>query len=103
EWRIDPAPYLSWFFPSPARYASLLESEGLVVRELCYFERPTSVAGSDGLATWLSLFQARLMADLGARGPELCDKASERCRPRLFRDGSWWLDYVRLRVVASKP
>jgi trans-aconitate methyltransferase len=103
EWRIDPALYLSWFFPSPGRYASVLESEGLVVRELRYFERPTPVAGSDGLATWLSLFQARLMADLGARWPELCDKASERCRPRLFRDGSWWLDYVRLRVVASKP
>jgi trans-aconitate methyltransferase len=103
EWRVDPAPYLSWFFPSPGRYAALLESEGLVVRELRYFERPTSVAGSDGLATWLSLFQSRLMADLGARGPELCEKASERCRPRLFRDGSWWLDYVRLRVVASKP
>ncbi|HEX7451923.1 MAG TPA: methyltransferase domain-containing protein, partial [Polyangiaceae bacterium] len=103
EWQIDPAPYVSWFFPSPGRYASLLEAEGLTVRELRYFERPTPIAGADGLATWLSLFQARLMADLGSRGPELCDKASERCRPRLFRDGRWLLDYVRLRVIATKP
>jgi hypothetical protein len=80
----------------------LLETEGLTVRELRYFERPTPLAGSDGLATWLSVFQAPLMADLGSRAAELCEKASQRCRPRLFRDGSWLLDYVRLRVVASK-
>jgi trans-aconitate methyltransferase len=103
EWQIDPAPYVSWFFPSPGRYASLLEAQGFVVRELRYFERPTPISGADGLATWLSLFQAPLMTDLGSRGPELCHKASERCRARLFRDGEWLLDYVRLRVVATRP
>jgi SAM-dependent methyltransferase len=103
QWQIDPTPYFSWFFPSPGRYASLLEAEGLTVRELRYFERPTPLAGTDGLAAWLSVFQAPLMADLGSRWPELCDKASQRCRPRLFRDGTWLLDYVRLRVIATKP
>ena len=102
EWGIDPAPYLSWFFPSPGRYAVLLESNGLVVRELRYFERPTPVAGADGLGVWLALFQAELMKALGERWAELCQKASERCRSALFHDGQWWLDYVRLRVVATK-
>jgi hypothetical protein len=81
----------------------LLEAEGLTVRELRYFERPTPLAGTGGLATWLALFQARLMADLGRRAPELCEQASERCRSRLFRDGCWVLDYVRLRIIATKP
>ncbi|HYP74501.1 MAG TPA: class I SAM-dependent methyltransferase [Polyangiaceae bacterium] len=103
EWEIDPAPYLSWFFPSPGRYAGLLEECGFVVRELRYFERPTPVAGADGLSTWLALFQAGLKSDLGERWPELCQKASERCHSALFRDDQWWLDYVRLRVVATKP
>ncbi|MEI9951584.1 MAG: class I SAM-dependent methyltransferase [Pseudomonadota bacterium] len=103
EWQIDPAPYLSWFFPSPGRYAGLLEAHGLVPRELRYFERPTPVAGADGLAAWLALFQADLMNALGDRWPELCRQASQRCQSKLFRDGQWWLDYVRLRVVASKP
>jgi len=102
-WSIDPAPYVSWFFPSPGRYAGLLEANGLIVRELRYFERPTPVAGADGLSNWLALFQADLMKDLGGRWPELCRKASERCQSQLFRDGQWWLDYVRLRVVATKP
>jgi len=103
EWQIDPTPYVDWFFPSPGRYAGLLESNGLVVRELRYFERPTPIAGADGLATWLALFQANLMQALGDRWPELCQKAAQRCHSALFRDGQWWLDYVRLRVVATKP
>ena len=102
EWEIDPAPYQSWFFPSPGRYAGLLEDSGLTVRELRYFERPTPVAGEDGLSVWLALFQADLMTALGDRWPELCQKAAQRCHSALFRDGQWWLDYVRLRVVASK-
>lgn len=103
EWRIDPTPYLSWFFPSPGHYAGLLEAHGLVTREVRYFERPTPVPGAAGLQTWLSVFQAELMVALGDRWPELCRRVSDRCRTPLFHDGSWVLDYVRLRVVATKP
>ncbi|MES1177496.1 MAG: methyltransferase domain-containing protein [Myxococcales bacterium] len=103
EWQIDPAPYVSWYFPSPGRYTGLLEAHGLVSREVRYFERPTPMPGEDGLGAWLGLFQAKLRSDLGERWPELCEKASERCRAALFRDGQWLLDYVRLRVVATKP
>jgi trans-aconitate methyltransferase len=103
EWQIDPAPYLNWFFPSPGRYAGLLESHGLVPREVRYFERPTPMPGEDGLSDWLGLFQGGLMADLGNRWPELCRKAAQLCRGALFRDGQWHLDYVRLRVAATKP
>jgi len=103
EWHVDAAPYVSWFFPSPGRYAGLLEANGLVPREVRYFERPTPMAGEDGLSAWLALFQANLKADLGNRWPELCEMASNRCRGTLFRDGHWVLDYVRLRIVATKP
>lgn len=102
EWQIDSTQYLNWFFPTPGRYAGLLEAHGLVLRELRYFERPTKVTGEDGLAAWLSLFQANLKADLGSRWAELCEQTSERCRDALFRDGEWVLDYVRLRVLATK-
>ncbi len=102
-WSIDPAPYVSWYFPRPGAYASLLEQHGFVLRELRYFERPTPVAGQRGLSTWLSMFQARLMTELGPRFPELAEKVSQRCRDELFRDGQWVLDYVRLRVLCTKP
>lgn len=103
EWDIDPAPYLSWYFPSPGQYASLLESEGFQVRQIACFERPTPMPGEQGLANWLGLFQSRLMSDLGTRWPELCAQATERCRSELFRDDRWLIDYVRLRVIATKP
>ena len=102
-WHIDPADYLSWFFPRPGQYAALIEAHGLTVRELRYFDRPTPIAGEAGLGTWLSMFQARLRTDLEGRWPELCERVSARCRPTLFRDGHWLLDYVRLRVLATKP
>jgi trans-aconitate methyltransferase len=106
EWQIDAAPYLGWYFPSPGRYAGLLEAHGLVPREVRYFERPTPLVerpDEDGLSAWLGLFQTKLRSDLGHRWPELCEKASQRCRPALFRHGQWVLDYVRLRIVATKP
>jgi hypothetical protein len=103
EWQIDPAPYVSWYFPRPGQYAALLEAHGLTVRELRFFDRPTPVAGKMGLATWLGMFQARLMTELEGRSTELVENVVQRCRSTLFRDGQWVLDYVRLRVVATKP
>jgi len=102
EWQLDPAAYINWFFPSPGQYAPLLEQQGFVVRKLRWFERPTPVSGESGLTTWLHLFQSRLLADLGKRGPEFCEQVAERCREALYRDGAWLLDYARLRVVATK-
>ncbi|HWZ88834.1 MAG TPA: methyltransferase domain-containing protein [Polyangiaceae bacterium] len=103
EWQIDPARYIAWYFPSPGQYAALLEAHGLTPREVRYFERPTPVAGQAGLGTWLSVFQARLRIDLEDRWPALCAEVSRRCQATLFRDGQWRLDYVRLRVLATKP
>jgi hypothetical protein len=34
---------------------------------------------------------------------EVVAGAERRCRDKLYRDGSWYLDYTRLRVVATKP
>ena len=103
EWDVDPAGYLAWYFPRPGQYAALMEAHGLTPRELNYFERPTPMPGETGLGTWLSMFQARLSTDLKDRWPVLCEEVSHRCRPALFHDGRWLLDYVRLRVVATKP
>ena len=60
------------------------------------------MAGEDGLGAWLGLFQANLMGSSAIAGLSFAEKASKRCRAALFRDGQWLLDYVRLRVVASK-
>lgn len=93
----------SWFFPSVPAYAACLERAGFWVRTALWFERPTLLEGEAGLSNWLELFCLPLLEALGERRAALVENVEQRCRARLFRDGSWWLDYTRLRVVASKP
>lgn len=99
-------PYRPWMFPRLGAYASLLEQVGFDVRAASTFERPTPVPDgphASGLSAWLGLFASDLLAAVGEeRRQRFVDAVERRCRPSLFRDGTWWLDYVRLRVVATK-
>lgn len=92
-----------WYFPSVPQYARVLDEAGLFVRTALWFERPTRLEGSGGLATWLELFCLPLLNALGDRRAEVVAGVERRCHAELYRDGSWWLDYTRLRVVAVKP
>ncbi len=92
-----------WYFPTVPQYAQVLEHAGLWVHSVLWFERPTRLEGSRGLENWLELFCLPLLRALGAQRGAVVQGVEERCRAALFRDGSWWLDYTRLRVVAAKP
>lgn len=93
----------AWYFPTLAQYARVLDEAGLFVRSALWFERPTRLVGERGLETWLELFCLPLLRALGEARVAVVAGVERRCRERLFREGSWWLDYTRLRVVASKP
>ncbi|HVY25041.1 MAG TPA: methyltransferase domain-containing protein [Polyangiaceae bacterium] len=93
----------SWYFPTVAQYARVLDDAGLFARSLLWFERPTRLEGEAGLENWLELFCLPLLRALGDRRAALVSGVQRRCRAALFRDGGWWLDYTRLRVVATKP
>lgn len=92
-----------WFFPTVPAYARVLEQAGLFVRTALWFERPTRLEGERGLENWLELFCLPLLRALGEKRPAVVQGVEQRCRTALFHDGSWWLDYTRLRVVATKP
>jgi SAM-dependent methyltransferase len=85
-----------WYFPGIAEYASILERYGLEVVQAMLFERPTPVEGENGLRDWLRMFyQPPLPEDMIAT-------AEAELRPKLFRDGTWYIDYRRLRVIAKR-
>jgi len=86
-----------WYYPSLGEYASLLERHGLAVTSAALFPRPTRMDGEGGLREWMQMFGTRFPVD--ERG---LSRLEEHLRPQLFRDGAWWIDYVRLRVVAEK-
>jgi len=86
-----------WHFPSLGEYASLLELHGLAVSNAALFPRPTAISGEGGLRDWMQMFGRRFPVDQ----QELA-RMEAYLRPKLFRDGAWWIDYVRLRVAAGK-
>lgn len=99
----DPAAVDLWYFPSPAAYRALLERRGFEVEEIVSFARPTPLPGD--LRDWLETFCAGFLGGLDpAARAAFIDAVREAARARLqAADGSWTLDYVRLRVQARRP
>ena len=91
-----------WYFPTVGAYASLLEATGFEVTHAWLFDRPTPLTGDTGLSTWVRMFGHHLVAGVDDEDGFL-DQLAVRLRPRLHRDGTWWADYRRLRIVAVLP
>jgi trans-aconitate methyltransferase len=92
------------YFPSVGEYATLLERHGLEVGSAWLFDRLTKLeAGEDGLADWIRMFRGKMMAAVPDElKPAVIERVEARLRAELFIDGSWHVDYRRLRVVARK-
>lgn len=91
-----------WFFPSPAEYRSLLETEGFAIRRIGLFPRPTPLA--TGMAEWLNLFRKPFFAQFGEEADDAVAETVALLQPSLCDSaGHWSADYVRLRVEAVKP
>ncbi len=86
-----------WYFPSIGEYARLLERHQMLVRTAALFDRPTPFEGEGGLREWMNMFGG--MFPLTA---SQFDGLAGMLRPKLFRDGVWQIDYVRLRLTAVR-
>ena len=100
----EPDDVSPWFYPSVAEYAALLEKHGLEVREASLFDRPTALEdGEQGLENWLRLFRQAFLEKMGEEASARWIREVERqCRAELFKNGSWELDYRRLRISSVK-
>ncbi len=91
------------FYPTVGQYASLLEGEGFEVRFAHLFERPTSLEGEDGMLNWILQFSGFQFEPLAASDRKRAlEEVVELVRPKLYRDGQWFADYRRLRIIAAK-
>ncbi|MBI4479573.1 MAG: methyltransferase domain-containing protein [Acidobacteria bacterium] len=92
------------YFPSIAEYSSLLERHGLAVRSAWLFDRPTPLEGAEeGMRNWIRQFESeRLERIAPEKITALMEETERRLRPHLFRNGQWFADYVRLRLVALR-
>jgi trans-aconitate methyltransferase len=100
----EPQDVSPWFYPSIAEYAGLLDRHGLEVREASLFDRPTLLKdGERGLENWIRVFRQTFIEKMGEQNAQRWIQEVEgQCRGELFRDGSWVLDYRRLRIAAWK-
>ena len=100
----EPEGVSPWFYPGIAEYAALLEKHGLEVQSAMLFERPTVLEdGTRGLENWIRVFRQTFIEKMGEEAAARWIKEVEHiCRPKLFQDGDWVLDYRRLRLFATK-
>jgi len=85
-----------WYYPSVGEYATLLERHGIDVETAALFPRPTPIEGESALHDWFKMFYAAPLID------GRFEQIEHALRPKLYRDGTWYMDYVRLRITARK-
>lgn len=92
-----------WYFPSIGEYATLLEQQGFSVTYATLFERPTPLEGEAGLANWIQMFGSHFLSGIpSAQQVEIIQKVEHNLKSKLYRDGTWFVDYQRIRVAAIK-
>ena len=97
-----------WFFPSEEMMKEMLEEVGFRVEQMKLAYRPTKLTEEKGggLEGWLRLMGANFLDVLPtdekkeAVVREVCDVLQTVLTHE--EDGSMWLGYVRLKVVARK-
>ena len=92
------------YYPSIGEYATLLEAEGFRVSLASHFDRPTKLEdGENGMRNWLLTFADNIIELLPAeKREEVMSAVAQKLKPVLFREGSWFADYKRIRIVAFK-
>lgn len=91
-----------WYFPTPEKYSALLEANGFQVKRTELVPRPTPLPGD--ISDWLRNFGVSVLGHLAEEDREaaLAD-TRELLKPSLRdEDGTWSVDYVRLRVEATR-
>ncbi len=92
------------YFPRLSEYATVLEAAGLEVRSAVLFDRPTPLEGDKGFRNWVEMFGRWALESVAEdRREDFLRAAEDAARPELHRDGGWFADYRRLRVVAYRP
>lgn len=90
-------------FRSVGEFAPLLEKYGFKVEYAVLFDRPTEQVGENGLENWINMFVGSAFAGIDMNTKQkIISQTVELCRPKLYVNGKWYIDYVRIRMKATK-
>jgi trans-aconitate 2-methyltransferase len=93
-----------WYFPSLSEYTSLLEKRGFRVTYAAHFNRETKLNDTeDGIKDWVKMFGSTFLKGIDeAVVDTILDEVQDALKPTQYRNGEWYADYKRLRVIAIK-
>lgn len=93
-----------WYFPSIGEYTGALESQNFTVTLAQWYDRPTLLANeATGIGDWLQMFAKPFFDSIPADDAvEIRKEVQNSLRDRLFKNGKWYADYKRIRIVAHK-
>lgn len=92
-----------WYHPTLAEYATLLEQNGFRVTLAQHFDKPAPLKGEEGLRNWLNRFADYFFMDVPSADLEsIYQTIVTEVKPHYEREGQWFLDTTRLRIVAIK-
>ncbi len=96
--------YNPWYFPCIGEYTTVLEKQGFLVTYATLFERPTPLEeGEKGLENWIEMFANSLLQQIPEnKRQDIIQDIENQLRVERYQDGTWWVDYKRIRVVAWK-
>ena len=67
------------------------------------FDRPTKQKTEDGFKDWVNMFDKAPFEGMDeALKDEIIEEAEAESKEKLYHDGSWYIDYVRIRFRAVK-
>lgn len=91
------------FYPTIGEEATLLADAGFRVDQARWFERPTPLQAGDTPVDWVSHFRADLWTSLAPKTREqvTTELLSGTEAAGLHQDGTWYVDYCRLRFRAT--
>ncbi len=93
-----------FYFPSPGEYISLLELEGFEVEYMAYFKRDTELRDNEnGIKDWIKMFGNSFIAEIDENEVNIIlEEVQNELKQAIFKNGKWYADYKRLRIVARK-
>lgn len=88
-----------FYFPTIGEYAPLVERAGMRVEYAILFDRPTPQQDGRTAADWIRMFDVAPFAGIPEdETADIIAEADRRLEPRLCHDGTWYIDYVRIRM-----
>ncbi len=93
-----------WYFPSIGEYTTELETVGFRVTMAQHFNRPTELADKNtGIKDWLAMFGKAFFNNVSVEHiEEVKQEVQEKVQSECFKNGKWFADYKRIRIVAVK-